>query len=517
MNLNAYIWNLYKESKDGQQTIADYSRDLGSFCQEFGSDAYEMPIPDQDKARTESDTITISVVQAVYDAYSQYTVGSTDEAIQKYAEMVANGIPSIAFEHQKSSLRFGAHEWEWYENVDLVSWGLYFACSEFFLPYLFVPWYGDGMTFYALEEICTRFNIALPSLPPKRDQLGKALYYGQLMRAFYEFRQLHNLSPAEMCAFLYDFGLNVIEQRESEELPEPSKVWLIKGGKGGKGDLEFVDQATNSTVAYRWGGNLEIRSGDILLMYLLSPRSHIHSIWRALSDGFADPFFHYHDAVAIGSMVKTKPVTFQEMKSDPILGQKGLIRANLQGASGDPFSVEEYDAILSIMERKGQDISLLPRLEPLNYPDSAEINNERDVEKFLIEPFLERLGYTEDDWIRQMSIKMGRGERNYPDYAFGATTKRGEESASMVLEAKYRIGTRKELRDAFYQAKSYALRLQAKRIVLCALDGVWIFEYRRNDFNLEDFVHKTWNELSHPDTLHEVSLVIGRKEVLESR
>ena len=164
------------------------------------------------------------------------------------------------------------------------------------------------------------------------------------------------------------------------------------------------------------------------------------------------------------------------------------------------------------MKKKGQDLSLLPRLEPLSYPDSAEISNERDVEKLLIEPFLEKLGYTEDDWIRQMSIKMGRGERNYPDYAFDATTKRGEESARMVFEAKYRISTRRELRDAFYQAKSYALRLLAKLVVLCAIDGVWIFEYKRNDFHLEDFVYRKWNELSHPDILHETSLIIGAKK-----
>jgi hypothetical protein len=252
-------------------------------------------------------------------------------------------------------------------------------------------------------------------------------------------------------------------------------------------------------------------------MYVLSPRSCIHSIWRAVSDGFADPFFHYHYAVAIGSMVRTKPVTFQEMKNDPILGQKGLIRANLQGSSGDPFSVEEYGIILSIMEKKGQDISLLPRLEPLSYPDSTEISNERDVEKFLVEPFLEKLGYTAGDWIRQMSIKMGRGERNYPDYAFGATTKWGEESARMVLEAKYRISTRRELREAFYQAKSYALRLQTKLIVLCAIEGVWVFEYKRNDFDFEDFIHSGWSELSHPDTLHRISLIIGKKKVFEPR
>ena len=135
------------------------------------------------------------------------------------------------------------------------------------------------------------------------------------------------------------------------------------------------------------------------------------------------------------------------------------------------------------------------------------------METFLVEPFLARLGYTPTDWIRQMPIKMGRGERNYPDYAFDATVKRGEESASMVLEAKYRISTRKELLDAFYQAKSYALRLQARHIVLCALDGVWIFDYKSNNFYPDDFLHKTWNELGHPDTLHQISTRIGRQAV----
>jgi len=514
MILNTYIWNLYKESESGRQTIADYSMDLAAFRQTFGLDKYTMPIPDDHKAEVGADTVTVSLVQTVRDVYSQYTVGSIDEAIQKYNEMVTNGIPVVVPEHPEVGLRFGEHEWDWYGDVDLVSWGLYFARPEFFLPYLFLP-RCEGMTFHVLEEICASFDVPLPPLPSKRDKPGKALYYGRLMRTFYEFRQLHRLSPAEMCAFLYDFGLNVIEQEEPDELPPPSKVWLIKGGQGGSG-FDLVEQATASNVTYQWGGNLEMRRGDILLMYLLSPRSCIHSIWRAVSDGFADPFFHYHYAVGIGSMVKTKPVTFREMKNDPVLGQKGLIRANLQGASGDPFSVEEYDAILGIMERKGQDTSLLPRLEPLSYPDLAKISNERDVEKFLVEPLLERLGYTQDDWIRQMSIKMGRGERNYPDYAFGATTKWGEESARMVLEAKYRISTRRELREAFYQAKSYALRLQAERIVLCAIDGVWIFEYQAHDFDREDFVHRRWSELSHPDTLHEISRIIGHKAVLAS-
>jgi hypothetical protein len=87
----------------------------------------------------------------------------------------------------------------------------------------------------------------------------------------------------------------------------------------------------------------------------------------------------------------------------------------------------------------------------------------------------------------------------------------------MVLEAKYRISTHTELKEAFYQAKSYALRLQAKLLVLCAREGVWIFKYKRNNFNLDDFVHRNWSELSHPDALHETLLIIGKKKVLKSK
>ena len=517
MNLSKYIWSLYKESKSGQEAIDDYNWDLDSYRRELGLDEYQIQIPDEYKAGV--DTASFSIIQTIHDNYSQYAVSNIDEAIQEYDKMVTNGVPVIVPGNPEIDfLRFGekGYEWEWYSNIVAVSIGLYFACPDFFIPYYFTCSHDTGIPFYLLEEICTQFNIPLPPLPLKKDKLGKALYFGQLMRPFLEFRRLHNLSPAEMGAFLYDFGLNLIKQEEPEELPKPSKVWLLKGGVD-NGDFDFLEQATKSTVAYRWGGNFEIRKGDVLLMYVRSPQSCIHSIWRATSDGFADPFFHFHYAVSIGSMIKTKPVTFKEMKNDPILSQKGLIKANLQGPSGNTFSMEEYGAVLSIMERKGQDISLLPRLESSSYSDSTEISNERDVEKLLVEPFLEKLGYAESDWIRQMSIKMGRGERNYPDYAFGANPKWGEECARMILEAKYRISTRTELKEAFYQAKSYALRLQAKAIVLCAREGVWIFKYKRNNFDLDDFVHKNWSELSHPDTMHETSLIIGKKKVLKSK
>lgn len=363
-------------------------------------------------------------------------------------------------------------------------------------------------------ELCETFGISLPTLPVKGDHLGKTLYYSKLNLSFYEFRQLYEISPSEMCAFLYGFSIKYNKEENSDkELPRPSKVWLLKGGVGGEWDPEFVDNATEDTIAF-WAGNLEIRKGDICLMYLLSPRKYIHSVWRANSDGYIDPFFYFHTSVKICKPIKVTHVYFKEMKEDPLLSQKGHIKAQFQGPSGITFSVEEYNALLGIMERKGQDISILPKLEAAPYPISIKLNNERDVEIKLIEPFLQRLGYSTDDWIRQMPIKMGRGERNYPDYAFGANSDYGEESARMILESKYQIRTQRELRDAYYQTKSYALRLRSKVFVLASEEGIWIFVPFKNDFVLDRFVHKNWNELTHPDVFHEVMQVVAKRKII---
>ena len=109
---------------------------------------------------------------------------------------------------------------------------------------------------------------------------------------------------------------------------------------------------------------------------------------------------------------------------------------------------------------------------------------------------------------------MGRGERNYPDYVFGANPKRGEESAKMVLESKFQLSTHRELTDAYYQAKSYALRLQAKTMLLASKEGLWLFRREKDTFDINNSIHKNWNELNHPDVFHEVVLIIGKKNIL---
>ena len=127
----------------------------------------------------------------------------------------------------------------------------------------------------------------------------------------------------------------------------------------------------------------------------------------------------------------------------------------------------------------------------------------------LVEPLLTHLGYSATESLRQMPLRMGRGERNYPDYAVAPNAKRGEESARFLIETKYEISTKVQLEEAFVQGKSYALRLQAMAFVLAAKEGVWL--YRQADgFSPERHLHWTWQEIEHPDHFHILASELGK-------
>jgi hypothetical protein len=224
---------------------------------------------------------------------------------------------------------------------------------------------------------------------------------------------------------------------------------------------------------------------------------------------------HYHSQAWVGDAIRTVPITLAELKAHPLFSKKSALRANFQGPHGKaPLIFEEYEAILAMMSAKGQDLSELPRIPSMAGFPEVELSCERDVEIHLIEPFLQRLGYSDADWIRQMPVKMGRGERNYPDYAVGALATRGEESAQMVLESKYQLTAKRQFVDAFLQTKSYALRLQCKVMAMAAREGVWIFPPRNGTFEIDHYVQKTWGEVVQPDSFHAVLCLIGRDEVL---
>ncbi|HOG47833.1 MAG TPA: hypothetical protein PLB78_14470, partial [Anaerolineae bacterium] len=296
----------------------------------------------------------------------------------------------------------------------------------------------------------------------------------------------------------------------------PGKSWLLIAGSRARQDFTSLDEATADSN-YSWQGSPMTRRGDICVVYCVRPRSTVHSIWRALSDGFSDPFFYYYSTIRIGRPLRVPELPFSAIRDDPVLGKNPSVRASLVGASGKPLTADEYDALLRLLSASGCDISSLPRPRRPDLPSDVSLASERDVEALLLEPLLKALGYTDADWLREMPVRMGRGERVFPDYALLPHAERGEESAAFVIEAKLHIATEQQLVNAYRQCKSYALRLQCRGMALAAAEGFWIFRRGKNGFSIKEAIFKSWRDIGAPDGFREVALAMSRDAMMRTK
>jgi hypothetical protein len=515
---NKYLWGLYLNSQDGKSALA---KDISEFvetstykeevfhhslyCEEY--DGAEL------KDNGEADFEVINLREYIKDYTIDIKINNLNQAHTLFLQIVDEG---LVFDLEEDDGREfgityggGLEDREAYgeiiATIEAFTSGLHDAHPEYFVPYLFAK------RFDILEKVFKYFSFSLKEVPGKLQKRERALYYLSINESLQAFRKENNLSPEELNIFLYDFSFKQIDLSQQDDLPHPSRVWFIIGG-GKNGDAEVMESSDEKTVTH-WSGNLETRRGDIILMWCTAPKSYIHSIWRALGPGFNDPYFYYFSMIRLGHQVKIPPISFNEIKNDPLLSQKPSVKGRFQGSSGIAFSVEEYNAILNLVSAKGFDRKQLPAAPQSESITGIKVENERDVEVKLLEPLLRRLNFVDLDWIRQMPVRMGRGERNYPDYVFGADSKRGEESAVALIECKYSINKSTELKDAFLQARSYALRLQAKRIALADMRGVWVFSIREGGFSFDHFVFNTWKELQKSDVLHDLSLLIGKRVI----
>jgi hypothetical protein len=384
-----------------------------------------------------------------------------------------------------------------------ISLVLHFLHPDYFFPYFFVD------HFFKLESAFYEFNIPLPPIPSKVKHEERLYYYFELCKALFEFRNNNNLSTFELNIFLYYFSKNIIENIDirEEELPEPTKVYISGATK--EDCTEIIAKAVNTTKTL-WAGNVNTLPGDIILIYGVAPFSQINSIWRAISKGFLDPFNYWFNLIWVGHPIKIPSIAYQELVENAIWRKKSIVKSHMQGVSGVQCTVEEYNEIINIAKSKGLNIKSLPQIKGPQLLIKAEMNIERDVEIHLLEPLLKKLGFSEKDWIRQMSLRMGRGERIYPDYAIKAVTKRGEETAEFIWEAKYKITNRKQLLEDFYQAKSYALRLNTNGFGLVSMEGIWLSS-KKDSFMFDKLMKYSWEEINNSDVFHKIYLEIGNK------
>ena len=499
MRFNKYIWDLYKDSTNYKDCIVKWDLSNGFPNNDFADDAPKSVIDNLLKNGLSQYLIGSKVnwSRFIFDFISKKTDFSIDNIREVYKSWIDTGVQINDFVGiEPKDYQF------WTSEISFISTVLYSKYPEYFFPYIL------DCEFDKFTNICNEFNIPIPGVPHKKDWDKRALYYIDLCEALNEFRKINNFSPQDLCAFLYDFAPSILTELEDTELPYPSKVWFVGGNKN---DFDFLDNATLDSKNH-WQGNIDAKKGDIVVMYCLSPRSYIHSIWRVIGNGFADPFFYYYSVVALSYPIKIDiQVNQKDLENNSVWSQNPLVRKNLQGINGYPIKYSEYLELLSMFKSKGQNITNLPTIKPTSKFDSEDLNSERDVEIKLIEPFLLLLKYKTTDWIRQMPVKMGRGERNYPDYCFRAITQRGEEFAKMILESKWEIKTNKDLQEAYFQAKSYAIRLQSECFVIAAMEGIWIFYPKKFTYRFDDYLHYNWVDIENPDILHKLKNMIGKK------
>jgi hypothetical protein len=327
MEFNKYLWDLYKESERGKKEISIFKNgDIIQLSKQF---EFEYVLEcENDEGKVES----LNFYLELTNDFASEKLSNFSEARKFFEESFIEDIKEDKFNY-------------FLENIELITSTLFHLFPDFFLPFYFNR--DNYPEFLRLSE---NFDVILPANPSRNDWIKRTWYYFEICEIFHSFRKKHNIEPKEFPAFLYFFGLNCLQKTEQEELPKPSKIYFLGPGAGMESeddnwDFKFLDNAIYSSTNTWGAGSLNIKKGDLVLMYCLSPRKKIHSIWRALDDSFIAPFSYYYYGVKVGFPFKVPQISFQELKTNKIFKDNPTVRANMQGLNGRPLSVLEYEEL----------------------------------------------------------------------------------------------------------------------------------------------------------------------------
>lgn len=486
--MNTNLWNLYKQSDRGKKAIATFDPEVKDvFSGIEAIKAFESQIwdgyDDTENAQGyyflclanfQNSTLLPKDGEPTREEYSNF--------IDKYqlygAKADKDGNISV-FSDEKPLLPADKMRRK-ASDTSLLSLYLYYNYTTF-KPMLLPS------RFDIVQRNCDLLGIEMPEPPRSKGYKDDCMYYYDICQSWNEFQQQNGMTDAELCACVYDFASMLVDEHGNNELPSPTNVWLT-GGSGG--DFAFLDSLGKDKEDNHkgiWACNERTRRGDIIIMYCLSPRSYIHSVWRANSGGIFNPFDYYQCRTTICNGVRIPNITFNDLKSDSYFASVPIVRKNLQGINGWEFTANDYKELQRLIKEKGGDVSTLPQLFEGTEIDFGEIKLEKDVEEKILITALKELGYNETDWTRQLELKAGRSEKAIPDFVFFAKGQKHFESAPLVIEAKLDMSSVTEQQKAFRQALSYARMLRSKLMAIC--DKERIIVYKVDDYGAADRSH----------------------------
>ncbi|MBR6445116.1 MAG: type I restriction enzyme HsdR N-terminal domain-containing protein [Prevotella sp.] len=369
--------------------------------------------------------------------------------------------------------------------------------------------------FDIIQQNCDTLGIEIPPIPNSKDYRAYLMYYYDICEVWDRFQKENGLSDEEFCACLYDFATMYREEPSDDELPTPTNVWLT--GASGKGDFGLLDKADNIKEHF-WACNERTKRGDIVIIYCTSPRSYIHSIWRAKSGGIFNPFDYYHCRTTVCDGIIIPPISFNDLKADEYFSQVPIVRRNLQGVNGIDLTAKDYAELQRMIKEKGGNIEGLPKLFDANGLEFEEIGDgkEKDVEEKILIPALKMLGYDETDWVRQLKLKKGRTESEIPDFVFFPHGDKHFETAPFIIEAKLDMSSVLERRRAFSQCRSYAQSLHASLMGICDKEELIIYEISKDgSWNYTNPIfEKKWKAIFGDNTIGaDLKKIIGKENI----
>lgn len=517
--MNRKMWNLYKDSDNGKKVIELFNPNI--------KDVFEGIDGLFNYAGKWGCTITSPEAKTWYYLFMANFYGKdifqgeniTRESYENFvSEFEIRGAEitedeKIIFEEGDKAIFLKSDDFRRKNAcIDHLSTYLYYN-FEYFKPLLI------RMRFDIIQRNCDALGIELPPIPRKKDYKEYMLYYFDICGVLNDFQNENGLTDAELCACLYDFAPMLIDESQQAELPKPVNVWLT--GSAGKGDFDYLDKLGKGTD-YNGGGiwacNERTRRGDIIIVYCNSPRSYIHSVWRANSAGIFNPFDYYHSRTTVCNGMRVPEISFKDLKADKYFSQVPIVRRNLQGINGIELTAQDYAELLRFIEQKGGDTKQLPKLFEGGSIDFGEIKLEKDVEENILIPMLERLGYTDADWSRQLSQKAGLNRKAIPDFVFFPRGEKHFENAPMVIEAKLDMSLITEQQKAFSQGLSYARLLRSSIMGICDKERLILYRVDKNgaaDRN-QPFYENHWKAIYADETEGaKLKQLIGR-EVVEA-
>lgn len=363
------------------------------------------------------------------------------------------------------------------------------------------------MNFIALQKFFDKYSLELPKIPSRTDWKGRCMYYMEISKIVYQFRIDNELSPAELCALMFEYAQGHVDVQE-ESLPEPSQAWLIGGASG--------DGEKNANYRF-WQANPDTKRGDILIHYEKYPIKAITAVWRAEENGIVDPLFYYYSNTYAGHKIDVPHITLDELKNDeffrnPLSPVAKLINKNFQGVNGWTVSGEDYKHFLDLWKAKEFDTSKLPKLYAPELPDGVIIVHESDVSNQLLRPTLNSMGWKEGvDYKPEVHFKAGRGSAKRPDFCLHVTGEGDDLEAKVIFECKLYMKNGKEIEANFTQGRSYAKWGNAQVLVLCDKVQILVYERQNGSFDRNKFKKFYWKEVmgGNPDKFNELKRLLS--------